>query len=55
MIVITIVTQKSAKEMLEKWVDRDYWIDGDSVDTATSEPNLPSGCGDKEVNENLER
>lgn len=33
MIVITIGTQRSAKEMVTKWLDPDYIIGEDSVDT----------------------
>lgn len=48
MIVITIATQKSKKEMLWKWLDEDYWVDGTRAD------NFPSEHVDKKENENLE-
>lgn len=47
MIVITIGTQKSKKEMLQKWVDEDYWVDGTRAD------NFPSEHVNKEEDENL--
>lgn len=31
MIFITIATPKSSREMIDKWVDEDYWISEDSV------------------------
>lgn len=47
MVVITIATQTSQKELLEKWLDEDYWVDrGGGL-------NLPSEPVDKEENENL--
>ncbi len=54
MIVITIATQKSQKEMLEKWLDRDYWIGGDSLDVANLGSNLPTQRVDEEGDKTLE-
>lgn len=53
MVVITIATQKSAKEMIEKWLDRDYWIGGDGVDMANLGLDSPSESVDEEENENV--
>ncbi|KAL2201937.1 hypothetical protein CC79DRAFT_1402229 [Sarocladium strictum] len=33
-VVITFATEKSTKELIEKWLDRDYWPDGNGVDMA---------------------
>lgn len=31
-VVITFATEKSREELLEKWLDREYWPDGNGVD-----------------------
>lgn len=47
MVVITIATPKSKKEMLAKWMDEDYWVDGTRAD------NFPSERVDKKEDEDL--
>jgi len=51
MVVITMATQKSQKEMLEKWLDTDYWIGGDGVDMEHLVADLPSERVDEKENE----